>query len=190
MHDLLTIFNFNIKIMKKFITSSAVILIGLMACNSGSSTDTKTNTDSSNTKMSTDSMHAADTSHSAMNMTTGDSLPPVPEGATVSFKNLKDGETVTSPLKVEMTATNIAVDSAGKIRQNSGHFHILIDAGDSTMSGVVVLKDSAHLHFGNAQKEATLKLTPGKHRLALQFADGIHRSYGSKLSKAIYVNVK
>ena len=70
------------------------------------------------------------------------------------------------------------------------NFHLLIDAGDSTASGVVVPKDSTHLHFGNAQKEATITLAPGKHRLALQFADGIHRSYGSKLATAITLNVK
>ena len=174
--------------MKKILTMPAIILMGLMACNSGTSTGTSS-TDSSSTKMSTDSMHA-DTSHSAMNMTTLDSLPAIPVGAKVSFKNLKNGETVSSPLKVEMEATNIAIDTAGKIKLNSGHFHILIDAEDSIPSGVVVAKDSTHLHFGKAQKEATLTLTPGKHKLALQLADGIHRSYGSKLSEAISVTVK
>ena len=119
-----------------------------------------------------------------------DALPSVPADAKVFFKNLKDGQTVASPLKVEMGATNIAIDSAGTIKPNSGHFHIIIDDGDSTASGEVVRKDSTHLHFGNAQKEATISLSPGKHRLSLQFADGIHRSYGSKLSDAITVNVK
>ncbi|MEO6962693.1 MAG: DUF4399 domain-containing protein, partial [Puia sp.] len=67
---------------------------------------------------------------------------------------------------------------------------ILIDAEDSIASGVIVPKDSTHLHFGNAQKEATLTLAPGKHKLALQFADGIHRSYGSKLAATVTINVK
>ncbi len=174
--------------MKKILTIPAILLMGLVSCNSGSNETTPV-TDS--TSMHTDSVSTpADTSHSAMSMATGDSLPAIPAGAKVSFKNLKDGQTVSSPVKVEMAATKIAVDSAGKIRPASGHFHILIDAGDSTASGVVVLKDSTHLHYGNAQKEATLKLTPGKHRLALQFADGIHRSYGSKLATAVTVNVK
>jgi Domain of unknown function (DUF4399) len=175
--------------MKKILTMPAIILMGLMGCNSGSNTDTTATTDSSSMKMSTDSIHA-DTSHSAMNMASMDSLPAIPEGAKVSFKNLKNGETVSSPLKVEMEAKNISIDTAGKVKQGSGHFHILIDAEDSTPSGVVVAKDSTHLHFGKAQKEATLTLTPGKHKLALQLADGIHRSYGSKLSEAISVNVK
>ena len=174
--------------MKKFLSIPAILLMGLISCNSGSGNKTDS-TDSTSVQKDSTSMQI-DTSHSAMNMTSADALPAIPAGAKVFFKNLKEGQTVSSPLKVEMGATGISVDSAGTIKPNSGHFHILIDAGDSTATGTVVPKDSTHLHFGNAQKEATLKLTPGKHRLALQFADGIHRSYGSKLAAAVTVNVK
>ena len=174
--------------MKKILGIPAVLFIGLVSCNSGSN-ESIPGTDSTSTTV-TDSMSMpADTSH-AMNMTTVDLLPEVPEGAKVFFKNLKEGQTVSSPLKVEMGATKISIDSAVGIRPASGHFHILIDEGDSTATGVVVPKDSTHLHFGNAQKVATLTLTPGKHRLAIQFADGIHRSYGSRLATAVTVNVK
>ena len=181
--------------MKKILSIPAILLMGLVSCNSGSnestpaSDSTATHTDSTSTMDST-SMHT-DTSHSAMSATTVDLLPAIPAGAKVFFKNLKEGQTVSSPVKVEMGATKISIDSASKgVKPASGHFHLLIDAGDSTATGVVVPKDSTHLHFGNAQKEATLTLTPGKHRLALQFADGIHRSYGSTLAKAITVTVK
>ncbi len=175
--------------MKEFLSIPALLLMGLISCNSGSSDET-TNKDSTTITSTDTSMAITDTSHSAMNMTSADALPAIPNGAKVFFKNLKNGETVSSPVKVEMGATAISVDSAGTIKQSSGHFHLLIDAGDSTAKGVVVPKDSTHIHFGNAQKETTIKLTPGKHRLALQFADGIHRSYGSKLSSAININVK
>lgn len=173
--------------MKKILCIPAVLLMGLVSCNSGSSSESSS-TDSTQMKADTSSM--SDTSHAAMNTTTVDALPAIPAGAKVFFKNLKNGQTVSSPVKVEMGATNISVDSAGTIKPNSGHFHLLIDDGDSTATGVVIAKDSTHLHFGNAQKEATISLTPGKHRLALQFADGIHRSYGSKLSDAITLDVK
>jgi hypothetical protein len=65
-----------------------------------------------------------------------------------------------------------------------------VDAGDSIPAGQVVPKDSTHIHFGKAQTSTTITLTPGKHRLALQYADGIHRSYGSKMSAAITVDVR
>jgi hypothetical protein len=176
--------------MKKFFSIPAMLMIALASCNSGSNETTPTTDSTSTTTQADSTKMMADTSHGTMAMGSSDELPAIPEGAKVSFKNLKDGATVSSPVKVEMAAKNIAVDSAGKIRPASGHFHLLIDAGDSTASGVVVPKDSTHLHFGNAQKETTVKLTPGKHRLAIQFADGIHRSYGSKLASAITVDVK
>ena len=117
-------------------------------------------------------------------------MPAAPDGATVYFKNLKDGQDVSSPVKVEMGAKGISVDTAGTVKPNSGHFHILIDAEDSIPTGEVVAKDSTHLHFGNAQEETSLTLAPGKHKLALQFADGAHRSYGSKLDTTVTINVK
>lgn len=167
--------------MKKTVLYSAIVLLtGMVACNSGNSNEAGT---SDSTTVN------SDTSHS-MTMEPTSSLPAVPDNATVSFKSPKDGETVSSPVKVEMVATNISVDSSGAVKANSGHFHILIDAGDSIPSGVMVPTDSAHIHYGKAQKEAELTLPKGKHTLTLQFADGAHRSYGSKLASTITVNVK
>jgi hypothetical protein len=166
--------------MKKILVIPAILLSGLIACNSGNNSETTTTTDSA----------AADTSHASMDMSSESSMPAVPDGATVSFKNLKDGQTVSSPVKVEMSASGISVDSAGAVKPNSGHFHILIDAEDSIPAGQVIAKDSSHLHFGNAQKEASLTLAPGKHKLALQFADGAHRSYGNKLDQVVSITVK
>ena len=168
--------------MKKLLAIPALLLMGLISCNSGNNSETTTSTDSTST--------SGDTSHSSMAMSTESAMPEIPAGATVYFKNLKTGETVSSPVKVEMGANGISVDSAGTVKPNSGHFHILIDAEDSIPTGVVVAKDSTHLHFGNAQQTATITLPPGKHKLALQFADGAHRSYGSKLDTTITINVK
>ncbi len=167
--------------MKKFLAIPAVLLMGLISCNSGNNSETTTSTDS--TTVSNDTS-------SSMEMSSEANMPEVPAGATVYFKNLKTGETVSSPVKIEMTATGISVDSAGTVKPNSGHFHILIDSEDSIPTGVVVAKDSTHLHFGNAQTTATITLPPGKHKLALQFADGAHRSYGSRLDTTITINVK
>ena len=118
-------------------------------------------------------------------------LPAVPAGAKVYFKNLKDGASVKSPLKVQFGVDGIKLDTAGPIVAGSGHHHLLIDAEDSLRCWhSVVKKDSTHLHFGKAQTETTVTLAPGKHKLTLQYADGIHRSYGGQLSKRINVTVK
>jgi len=125
-------------------------------------------------------------------MDTTASIPPLPEvpaGARVFFKNLKNGEKVKSPLKIEFGVEGIALDTAGPIKAGSGHHHLLVDAGDSIPMGTVIQKDSAHLHYGKAQSMAEIKLTPGEHTLTLQYADGAHRSYGARLAATVKVTV-
>jgi len=168
--------------MKKYLFVIAAVLL-IAACNN--STDTTTASDSADKKMSGDSMH------NVGNMTSGvPELPAVPEGAKVYFKNLKSNATVSSPVKVEMGVDKMRVDTTGPVVASSGHYHIFIDAEDSLASGIIVPKDSTHLHYGKAQTEAEVTLMPGKHKLTLQFADGLHRSYGSRLAATINVNVK
>jgi hypothetical protein len=127
-----------------------------------------------------------------MNMTANvPALPAVPQGARVYFKNLKNNATVSSPLKIEFGVQNIRIDTVGPVVANSGHHHLFIDAEDSLAAGTVVPKDATHLHFGKGQTFVdSVKLAPGKHKLTLQFADGLHRSYGSKLATTINVTVK
>jgi len=167
---------------KKMLIPFLVII--LIACNN-SGNDTSTTNDSTEKKKSEDSMH---------NMTTTTAvvpeLPAVPEGAKVYFKNLKNNASVSSPVKVVMAVDNMRIDTAGPIIAGSGHYHIFIDAEDSLASSTMIPKDSTHLHYGKGQTEATVPLSPGKHKLTLQFADGLHRSYGSRLATTITVNVK
>lgn len=163
------------------------LFFGLMACND-SATHEGTNNDTTAT-VATDS-NAADHHHMVDSATAVTPMPAIPEGAKVFFVNLKNGQKIKSPFKVQMGVSGIALDSAGMIRQASGHHHILIDAGESFPMGEVVPKDSAHLHFGNAQKEAELQLTPGEHKITMQYADGIHRSYGGKLAASVTVTVE
>ncbi|MES1215898.1 MAG: DUF4399 domain-containing protein [Bacteroidota bacterium] len=168
---------------KKFFLPVLGVLI-LVACNNSA--------DESAKKADT----TATESHDTMAHMTADvskpvpELPAVPEGAKVVFKNLKNGATVSSPFKVEMGTEVIKVDTAGPVIAGVGHHHLFIDAEDSLTAGTMVPKDSAHLHFGKAQTQTELKLAPGKHKLTLQFADGLHRSYGGKLSAVITVDVK
>ena len=117
-------------------------------------------------------------------------LPAIPEGAKVFFKNLKNGATISSLYKLEMGTEVIKVDTAGPVVAGSGHHHLFIDAEDSFAASTIVPKDSAHIHFGKGQTEYELKLSPGKHKLTLQMADGLHRSYGGRLAATIMVNVK
>jgi hypothetical protein len=166
----------------------ALLFLGLAACNDGGG---KTQTDAVAEDSSQNAaLVAGEHQHTVDSSQLNNALPAVPDSAKIFFVNLKDGQTIQSPFKVEMGISGIGLDSAGAIRQASGHHHILLDAGDSLSAGTVVPKDSLHLHFGNAQKEAEIKLAPGKHRITLQYADGIHRSYGSRLATSVSVTVK
>lgn len=109
----------------------------------------------------------------------------------VSFKSPKNGANVSSPVKVVMSVTGKKIRKAGEDPDDktTGHHHLLIDEGP-TQEGIVVPADATHLHFGAGQTETELKLTPGKHKLTLQFADGAHRSYGPAMSSTIEINVK
>ena len=167
---------------------STVILFAsvtfITACNNSSENKTET-TDTTASAMTADTTHHMATSGAVPE------LPALPEGARVYFKNLKSGATVKSPLKVEFGIQNIKIDTAGPVVAGSGHHHLFVDAEDSLAAGTVIPKDSTHLHFGKGQvKVDSLILSPGKHKLTLQFADGLHRSYGGKMATTINVNVK
>ncbi len=117
-------------------------------------------------------------------------VPAIPEGAKVFFKNLENNATISSPFKLEMGTTIMKVDTAGPVVAGSGHHHLILDGPDSLAAGSIVPADSLNIHFGRGQTVYDLKLSPGKHKLTLQMADGLHRSYGEKLSATISVNVK
>ncbi len=156
----------------------------MVACNNSS--DKKENKeDTSMNNMNHDSMQ-----HMPANNSNIPALPAVPEGAKVMFVNLKNGDVVTSPFKVKMGTEVMKVDTAGPVVAGSGHHHLIIDGPDSLASGEMVPKDSTHLHFGKGQTETDLNLTSGKHKLTMQMADGLHRSYGGRLSATITITVK
>jgi len=170
--------------MRKLHFLPAALLIAMASCNNAG--DKAASTDSTAAAPAKDSMAMPKTDSSAAITP----VPPVPAGAKVFFKNLKNGQTVKSPLKVEMGVEGLKLDTAGAIVAGTGHHHLLIDAEDSIPVGTVVPKDATHLHFGKAQSSTEVPLTPGKHVLTLQFADGIHRSYGGQLAATITVTVK
>jgi hypothetical protein len=107
----------------------------------------------------------------------------------VFFIEPKDGAVVVSPFTVKFGLEGLALKPAGDPTPDSGHHHLIIDGGP-VPKGEMIEKSDASLHFGKAQAETELKLTPGKHTLTLQFGDGGHISYGPALSSTITVEVK
>ena len=114
---------------------------------------------------------------------------PIPEGARVYFVNVKDGQKVTSPVKLVFGVEGMEVEPAGDLNENKGHHHVIVDGG-ALERGTIVPTDEKNIHFGKGQTETELELSKGEHTLTLQFADGYHQSYGEQLSNTITVTVQ
>lgn len=109
----------------------------------------------------------------------------------VSFVSPKDGAKVKSPLKIKMGLEGMKIRPAGEapLDKTTGHHHLIIDGGPIAI-GTTIPADEKHIHYGKGQTEAEVELSPGKHQLTLQLADGLHASYGPKLSATITVEVQ
>jgi hypothetical protein len=117
---------------------------------------------------------------------------PSPPGAAVYFINLKDGDTVTSPFKIQFGLTGMGVAPAGSQNPNTGHHHVLIDTQlTPEQMKQPIPADAQHRHFGGGQTEVVLTLPPGRHTLQLVLADGAHIPHEPPVvSPVINVTVK
>ncbi len=88
----------------------------------------------------------------------------------------EDGATVPGTFTVEMAADGVTIEPAGEIRENAGHFHVIVDA-PFVAAGQVIPTDDDHLHFGTGATSAELTLPPGEHTLRLQVANGAHIAF-------------
>ena len=79
----------------------------------------------------------------------------------VFFSNIKDGDSVTSPVHVVMKVEGMTVVPAGEAKEGTGHHHLIID-GAPVKAGEVVPKDETHLHFGGGQTETDVPLAAGE----------------------------
>lgn len=96
---------------------------------------------------------------------------------------------VGTTFKVRFGVKGMAVAPAGEIVKDSGHNHLLINL-DAVAPGESIPFTEKHLHFGQGQTEAEVKLAPGTYKLTAQFGNGAHQSYGKPMSQSITVTVK
>jgi hypothetical protein len=115
-----------------------------------------------------------------------------PPNAAVYIISPKDGDTVTSPFKVQFGLTGMGIAPAGVDKPNTGHHHLIID---TTLSPAElkepIASDAKHLHFGGGQTEAMVTLPPGQHTLQLVLGDWSHVPFNPPIvSPVITVTVK
>ena len=114
---------------------------------------------------------------------------PSPEGAKAYFIDLKDGDTVKSPLLVRFGLTEqMGVAPAMADWPDTGHFHLIIDSNTPNPNRPIS-KNHLHLHLG--QTEIKIELTKGKHTLQILMGDYSHIPHDPPVnSKRITINVK
>lgn len=113
-----------------------------------------------------------------------------PAGAKVYMISPKDGETASSPVKVQFGLSGAGVAPAGTQVEGTGHHHLLIDDPKVDLTLALPATDSIK-HFGKGQTETSLDLKPGKHTLQLLFADWKHQPFNPSIaSEKITITVK
>lgn len=115
---------------------------------------------------------------------------PFPEGASLYFLNLSDGDTVSSPVTVQFGLSGMGVAPAGVTeKENVGHHHLLLnraplgegpDGAEEWDYGLPA--DDNHKHFGGGQTEVTLELPAGTHTLQMVLGDHSHVPFGPELA--------
>jgi hypothetical protein len=117
---------------------------------------------------------------------------PAPPNAVVYFINVKSGDHVTSPFKIQFGLSGMGVAPAGVEKPNTGHHHLLIDTTlTPEQAHEPIPADDRHLHFGGGQTETMLTLAPGRHTLQLVLGDWSHVPFNPPIvSPVITVDVK
>ena len=110
--------------------------------------------------------------------------------ASVYFINIKDGDSVNSPVFIQFGLSGKGVAPAGIAIENTGHHHLLINVDDLDLSKPIPSSKN-HLHFGGGQTETSINLPPGKHELQLVLGDMYHVPHSNPLiSEKITILVK
>lgn len=106
-----------------------------------------------------------------------------PEAAAAMLASPVDGDTVSSPVPVEMSAEAVDIVAAGAPEVGEAHLHVIVDTGCFETGELIPgPSDEAtadgYNHFGDGSTEGEIELDPGEHELCVQLADGVHRAFG------------
>lgn len=95
-------------------------------------------------------------------------------GARVFIVEPTNGQAVSNPVTVKFGIEGMELAKAGEVKDGTGHHHLLIDTDPlSALDQPLPFSDKV-LHFGQAQTEASIILSPGTHTLQLLLAGGNH----------------
>lgn len=97
------------------------------------------------------------------------------------FIEPKNGATVTSPVHLKFGVENFEISPVppGELttaRPGKGHYHVGIDESCLAPGTVIVKGTPSWVHFGDGKDVFDVQLTPGKHTLALDLGDDLHKT--------------
>lgn len=114
-----------------------------------------------------------------------------PKDAKVFIVSPADGATVDKTFTVKFGISGMQLAPAGDATPDTGHHHLLVDLTEQPASNTPLPVTDHIMHFGKAQTETTLTLTPGKHTLQLLLGDKNHVPFKPAVeSQKITVNVQ
>ncbi len=111
-------------------------------------------------------------------------------GAALYFVNLKNGDSVASPVLIQFGLRGMGVAPAGIEKAGTGHHHLLIDVPELDVNAPIAVSDQLR-HFGLGQTEVTLEMKPGQRTLQLLMGDQNHIPHHPVvMSERITITVK
>jgi len=154
----------------------AALLIFGVACGGGDSC--------SDTKKASDDCSATPTA-------SGSRPTPVPRNitaqATLEIKAPLQGQTVTSPVTVEVASTHLIAAPELNV-PNAAHYHVFVDKVPFTAGGMTIPLDEAGVyHF--VQSTLQLDIPPGKHTIVLALGDNSHVRVPESEAHAVAVDI-
>jgi hypothetical protein len=95
--------------------------------------------------------------------------------ASVDITSPADGDSVTLPITLTLSATGVeVVPASGQREEGKGHHHLVID-GDVPADGTALPQPPLVIHLGNGASDKVIdSLPPGPHRVIAVFASGDH----------------
>jgi Domain of unknown function (DUF4399) len=111
-------------------------------------------------------------------------------GTSLYFINVKNGDTVASPVTIQFGLKGMGVAPAGVEKAGTGHHHLLVDVAELDVNTGIPMSEQ-HRHFGLGQTEVSIALKPGVHTLQLVLGDQNHIPHHPVvMSERITVTVK
>ena len=124
------------------------------------------------------------------------SLPPAAQAqaarkVTVTITSPRNGDTLTGPVVIKLTATGVRIVPASVEQPGTGHHHLFVDHDLTWINDTIPRGSPGILHLGRGQTEFVLdSLKPGPHRVIALIANWHHVPLNPLVADTVTFTVK